>query len=130
MDFMKCSRGVGRPKKKRFGAPKLQKTKLNLQEHDTDSSVPTKKRGRPVGSKTKLNILQTEPPHKIQKFTMRERAELAATVSFNVETRKCNICEFSFDHHLKTHISKTQCDTCQQPYHEPCLRKSGCIDCF
>ena len=131
MDFLKCPRGVVRPKKKRFGAPNIQKNKLQLQETDIEAEAPTKKkRGRPAGSKNKPKFVNIdEPPQKKTKLTMRERAELAASVSLHQPSEVCNICNFNFNHELKRHIELTNCNTCNQLYHEPCLRKSGCIEC-
>ena len=127
MDFMKCPRGVGRPKKKRFGAPKFTNKKFTLPEEEP-LDKEKKKRGRPLGSKNKLKS-QDEPPHKRPKQSTREMAELAASVSLEEESDFCKIFEFNFDHPLKREISITKCQHCEIYFHEPCLRKSGCIYC-
>ena len=119
MTFVNCPRGVGRPKKKRFGAPKLQKEILS-----SDNLPEVKrKRGRPAGSKNKVKSV-VESVAKRPKLTMREKAEVAAAM----DETKCDICEFSFDHPLKMNISRSRCETCHTLCHEPCLLKSGCIE--
>ena len=53
MNFMHCERGIGRPKKRRFGAPSILKSKRNIVE-DTNTNKDegeTKKKGRTKGIK-------------------------------------------------------------------------------
>ena len=65
MNFMNCEKAVGRPKKKRFGAPSVLKTKRNIIENDKSKDVAEdnlkRGRGRPKGSKNKQ---KDEPPAK------------------------------------------------------------------
>ena len=109
MEFINCKRGVGRPKKKRFGAPNLKNQIFNSQNDDEPTSK--RKRGRPAGSKNKVKEAnKMESGTKRPKLTMREKAEMASLME--EEVNYCFICEFTFDHPLKMHIAKTRCDRC------------------
>ena len=127
MNFMKCPRGVGRPKKKRFGAPKVTGKRLRFSETGNSSNTEKRKRGRPLGSKNKTRNNE-EPPLKRAKPSMRELAEFASSVSLDEAPETCQICQFNFDHPLKRDILITKCEVCENFFHEPCLRKSGCIN--
>ena len=120
------------PKKKRFGAPSLLKSKrkpiLNLECNEVPENP--KKRGRPKGSKNKS---KNEPLPKKQcivvaKKSIRQRAEDAANfIEDENDTETCLICQFRFDDPIKKDKIVTRCPTCQIIFHEPCLIKSGCI---
>ena len=136
IDFMHCPRGIGRPKKKRFGAPNLLKSKrkpvLNLESNNEVVENPKKRgRGRPKGSKNKS---RDEPLSKKQcievpKKSLRQRAEDAANFIDEDEndTEICLICQFRFDDPIKKDKVVTRCPSCQTTFHEPCLLKSGCV---
>ena len=130
---MQCTRGVGRPKKKRFGAPSLLKSRRKVNE-EIETKDNKKGRGRPKGSKNKRTEEPIEePPPKRQKKTMRERAEEAADFGSIVEDPEaCMICQFRFDDPIKREKMVARCRECNTLVHEPCLMKSGCIsdDCF
>ena len=104
MDFKLCPRAIGRPKKRRFGAPSLLKSQRQRPEddkeekEDNDAGAEKKKRGRPKGSKNKPKT--EEPPLKKMK-TFRERAEIAASWSLTEDSELCMICGFRFDDPLK-----------------------------
>ena len=133
MDFMHCPRGAGRPKKKRFGAPSLLKTRRGpaifsepTSSADGDSLAPKKRgRGRPKGARNKS---KDEPAQKRQKKTLRERAEEVAAYTLNDDSETCHLCLFRFDDPVKKDKTVTRCTICEVLVHEPCLVKTGC-DC-
>ena len=62
MNFMQCERGVGRPKKRTFGAPSILKTKGNIDvdtnTNNEEGETKKKGRGRPkgLGTNRKMNL--------------------------------------------------------------------------
>ena len=79
MNFMQCERGIGRPKKKRFGAPSLLKTKRNVVVDTITDDGETKKRGRgrPKGAKNKQKDEPATKKRKVEK-SLRQRADTGA----------------------------------------------------
>ena len=115
ISFLQCTRGVGRPKLKRFGAPSLIKSKRTLQ-HDQTSQQPLKRgRGRPKGAKNKPKDLEMQQAKRIR-----------------TESEKCIICLFNFDDPVKAGKELTHCTVCNTKVHKPCLLKDGCLSdtCF
>lgn len=129
MNFMHCTRGVGRPKKKRFGAPSLLKSKRKADFSQT-TEKQKKAKGRPKGSRNKPKVMAAPTPA----LSLRERAEMAAygEEDNTEDPDDCNICLFKFSDPLKKDKNVTRCPTCNTLVHEPCLIKSGCISdtCF
>ena len=112
MELMNCPRGVGRQKKKRFGAPSNLKSKRKGEE------------GQRVPRIRKKMSLQQDIPTK----SLRQRAEEAAFEDMLEEdSEDCLICFFSFNNPIKRYKEVTRCPTCSLLLHEPCPRKSGCI---
>ena len=118
---MHCTRGVGRPKKKRFGAPSLLKSKRKAEFPETNEEnlpPPNKKaKGRPKGSRNKPKVMAAPT----QALSLRERAEIAAYgEEDNTEfPDKCSICLFNFSDPLKKDKNVTRCPTCNTLLHEP-----------
>ena len=121
MEFMHCPRGVGRPKKKRFGAPSLLKSKRkpvldfidapDINENNDATENPKKRgRGRPKGSK---NQNKDEPADKKQRKenvtkTIRQRAEDAA-YELDEDSEMCLICSLKFTDQIKQDKDITRC---------------------
>ena len=83
---------VGRPKKKRFGAPSVNKIQRTNNNHDihTDSNLGQKRgRGRPKGSQNKN---KDEPQLNRQK---------TSTDYFSEDNSSCMICMFKFTDPIK-----------------------------
>ena len=142
--FKPCPKGPGRPKKRREGAPVLNKKGLkrarneivdNEEEKDDDHPEneqlppppPPKKRGRPKGSKNKIQI-QTNTTKTSN--DLRTRATKAADPNPDEEFFDsgdiCEICEFPFNHPTKIGKPKMKCKKCTKTVHIPCYLKSGC----
>ena len=98
MNFMQCERGIGRPKKKRFGAPSALKTKRNVVEdmntNNAEEESKKRGRGRPKGSKNKQRDEPATKKRKTEK-SLRQRAEQAAYGDLE-EEESCQICQFKF----------------------------------
>ena len=101
---MHCERGIGRPKKRIFGAPSILKSKRNVVEdtHTNNDEGETKKkgRGRPKGSRNK----QKDEPATKKRTTeksLRQRAEEAAYGDLDENDKSCQICLFLFSDPFK-----------------------------
>ena len=131
MNFMQCERGIGQPKKKRFGAPSLSKTKINVLDDTNEGESKKSWRGRPKGAKNKQKDEPATKKRKTEK-SLRQRAEEAAYGDIIVNKESCQICQFKFSDPIKQNKPVTRCPDCNVLVHEPCLQKSGCLsdECF
>ena len=114
--FMQCTRSIGRPKLKRFGAPSLLKSQRATNNNTSDG--PSRRgRGRPKGAKNKPKHMDLPDPKRIRVESL---------------TEKCNICLFRFDDPVKRDKQVTYCASCKNKVHKPCLEKDGCLSdsCF
>ena len=137
INFMHCPRGIGRPKKKRFGAPSLLKSRRKpvvdfIDANDNNDAIENPKkrgRGRPKGSKNKAKDEPASKKSRVEpsKKSLRQRAEEAAYDEDEEDSQLCLICFFKFNDPIKKDKEITRCPTCSMLVHELCLLKSGCI---